>query len=335
MAFAFAFRREVFASLDVSYTAATSLPPSRRCRLNGALFDERLLVTWLAPLLETNLRAEPCETLNAADGSPSGAGGCSASITPKTTWPRKKGGMFVLIWKREEPPSNMHDVRAVAAPLALKLKWTTLFSHRFLAGKHINLLELESLICLLRRIARAGIRAKRLLVLVDSRVVLGAVSKGHSCSRAINFLLRKLGFWCLACDIALELVWVPTWANPADAPSRNKPIANWYASVPKLPSTPTAVLASAPALSELNLLCEPLSIAAQSAREHVRKLDSSGAFSCSELKPAYVDNEISQMTCADESNSMPSEVCQLCRERAKNDWRDAKTDGSADYPPHV
>ena len=118
----------------------------------------------------------------------------------------------------------MHDGRAAAAPLALKLEWTTLFSCRFLTGKHINLLELESLIGLLRRITRAGIRAKRLLVLVDSRVVLGAFSKGRSSSRKFNFLRRKLGFWCLACDIALELVWVPTWANPADAPSRNKPI---------------------------------------------------------------------------------------------------------------
>ena len=60
----------------------------------------------------------------------------------------------------------------------------------------------------------------RLMVLVDSRVVLGAVSKGRSSSRKSNFTLRKLVFLCLACDIALELVWVPTWANPADAPSR-------------------------------------------------------------------------------------------------------------------
>ena len=75
-AFALAFRREVFASLDVFHTAATSLPPSRRCRLNGALLVELLLVTGLAPSLETNLRAEPCETLYATD-----AGGSFASIT--------------------------------------------------------------------------------------------------------------------------------------------------------------------------------------------------------------------------------------------------------------
>ena len=41
-----------------------------------------------------------------------------------------------------------------------------------------------------------------------------AVKKKHSPSSAIstiNFLRRKFWFWCLACDVALELVWVPTW----------------------------------------------------------------------------------------------------------------------------
>ena len=57
---------------------------------------------------------------------------------------------------------------------------------------------LESLVCLLE-----GMRAQRFLVLVDSRVVLGAVTKGRSSSRKLHFLLRKLAFWCLAYDIAL------------------------------------------------------------------------------------------------------------------------------------
>ena len=181
-----------------------------------------------------------------------------------------------LHWKGQEPPA--------AAPLALKLKWTTLFSYRFLTGKHINLLELESLIVLLRRIAREGIPAQRLLVLVDSRVVLEAVSEGRSSSRKINFSLRKIRFWCLAWEIALELVWVHTWANLADAASPNKPIVSWYATLPKLPPSPTAVLASARALSELDLLREPLLTAAHTAGVHVRELESPGAFSCSEMK---------------------------------------------------
>ena len=61
----------------------------------------------------------------------------------------------------------MHDGRAAVAPLAMKFYWTTTFSHRFSKGKHINLVELESLIGLLRRVTREGVRAGWLLVLVD------------------------------------------------------------------------------------------------------------------------------------------------------------------------
>ena len=39
-AFAFACRREEFASIDVSNIAAATLAPCRRCRLIGALLDE-------------------------------------------------------------------------------------------------------------------------------------------------------------------------------------------------------------------------------------------------------------------------------------------------------
>ena len=67
-AFEFASRREVFASFDVSYTAAASSLACRRCRVNGAL-----LVTGFVSLLQTNLRANPSAKLNATDPSPSGA----------------------------------------------------------------------------------------------------------------------------------------------------------------------------------------------------------------------------------------------------------------------
>ena len=69
-----------------------------------------------------------------------------------------------LDWKGEEPPSNMHDGRATAAaPLALELHWATMCSYRFFRGDHINIVELESLISLLRRVTREGAHALELL----------------------------------------------------------------------------------------------------------------------------------------------------------------------------
>ena len=89
--------------------------------------------------------------------------------------------------------------------------------------------------------------------------------------------------------------------------------------------------ASAYALSELCLLHVPLSAAAQTAGEHVRELEFSGALSCSETKPTYVESETSQVIFVGESNSRPSNVWHLTRDSVKNDWRDEKTDGAADW----
>ena len=52
--------------------------------MKGALLDELLLVTGLAFLLQTNLRAKSCAKLYATDASPSGGGGGVASITQES-----------------------------------------------------------------------------------------------------------------------------------------------------------------------------------------------------------------------------------------------------------
>ena len=98
-AFALAFQREVFASFDVSYSAAVTLLPSRRCRVSGALLDELLLVIGLAPLLRTNLHLRVA---------------LAAALRPSYRRPgsllhdlaEEQGKRVRLDWKGEEPPSN-------------------------------------------------------------------------------------------------------------------------------------------------------------------------------------------------------------------------------------
>ena len=118
--------------------------------------------------------------------------------------------------------------------------------------------------------------------------------------------------------------WYPTWANPADAPSRNKPIESWYVSLPILPRPPTAVFASARALSELDLLREPLSAAAQTAGEHVQKLESSVAVNCSEVRPDYVE-DTPQVTNVSEKGYTTPDLRMLSHEDGKTRLRDERT----------
>ena len=119
-----------FARLDVSYTATATLPPSRRCRVNGALLNELLFVAWLVFLLETYLRAElarsstlqtPHQMVLAGAPRPSRR----RIGSPSTSWPKKRRTR-PLYWKGEEPPSNMHGGRAAVAPLALEMNWATI-----------------------------------------------------------------------------------------------------------------------------------------------------------------------------------------------------------------
>ena len=88
-----------------------------------------------------------------------------------------------------------------------------------------------------------------------------------------------------------------------------------YASLPKLPSPPTAVFASVHALAQLNLLREPLSAAALSTCEHVQTLESSGVFNCSgagllvvKMKPRGTTSEEGFSTSSSEQRLLPEKV---------------------------
>ena len=48
---------------------------------------------------------------------------------------------------------------------------------------------------------------------MDSRAVLGAVSKGRSSSRRLNFGVRWLAFECLSASLSIDLLRAPSWGN--------------------------------------------------------------------------------------------------------------------------
>ena len=131
--FDLAFRREVFASLDVPYTAATSLPPSRRCRLNGAFFQ------W-DKLAGRALRNTPrCRRISKRRWRllrVHCTGGLARLVR---CWPRRKGSMFALIGKAK-------IIRATCL-MYVQLRrflwsWSGPRCFRFFAGKRTNLLKL-------------------------------------------------------------------------------------------------------------------------------------------------------------------------------------------------
>ena len=58
--------------------------------------------------------------------------------------------------------------------------------------------------------------------MVDAKAVLGAASKGRSSSPSLLRVMRAIGAHCLAGDLLLRLLYVPSEHNPSDGASRGK-----------------------------------------------------------------------------------------------------------------
>ena len=78
------------------------------------------------------------------------------------------------------------------------------------APDHFHVLELTALTSLVKHLANRGARKQRILCYVDSRVVLGAASKGRSSSRRLNCGLRRIAFECLSASLSIDLLSVPS-----------------------------------------------------------------------------------------------------------------------------
>jgi ribonuclease HI len=100
--------------------------------------------------------------------------------------------------------------------------WRTIVSSRWRRPEHINVLELRALTTAVRWVLsfRQALNC-RLLVLCDSQVVVGAVTKGRSSSQLLLRRLRYLAAMALASGLRLTVRWVASADNPADGPSRN------------------------------------------------------------------------------------------------------------------
>ena len=101
----------------------------------------------------------------------------------------------------------------------------TIFSYRLTDDEHINLREARAVLFYLQWLLRSvGRRSRRVILLVDSKVTVGAMQKGRSGSAALNLLVRQAHCLCMAGGLRLHIVFIPTEHNPADYPSRGETI---------------------------------------------------------------------------------------------------------------
>ena len=75
------FRRPVFSTLDRVYHEGENLPGDVPFKMSRQCCNELLLLCLLAPTMQTDLRAEPCDALYMMDASPVAGGICKAAFS--------------------------------------------------------------------------------------------------------------------------------------------------------------------------------------------------------------------------------------------------------------
>ena len=133
-----------------------------------------------------------------------------------------------------KPPWWQNDERLKGASLLKHYNWKLAFALDSFDSAHINVKELRGVRLYIRRRARAAIfaqKGERLLILCDSKAATGAVNHGRSPSAIFNSSLRRMLPELLAADLYACVIWIPSEANPADPPSRRRPVWTWKVSV--------------------------------------------------------------------------------------------------------
>jgi hypothetical protein len=208
------------------------MPPVGEVRLAANVVDELLGATLCLTFAYTNIRADVHPTIIATDATTSKGGACQADVPVKlarvlhrraemrsehgySRWSDMESELLPTIMER--PSRDLNE-------LLCSLPWRSPRGFHFAVIKHINIQELRALNDEVFRAIDHGLRDCKLIVCIDSRVVVGCVAKGRSSAVQLNEHLRTLASTCACAGVQVRVVWVGTEYNPADAPSRNRPL---------------------------------------------------------------------------------------------------------------
>ena len=114
--------------------------------------------------------------------------------------------------------SGLEDV--LTNDLCAGLEWKVLDDWHWRFSVHINVLEAQSVLRLLKILARRG-GDQRVPVLIDSHVVRSCIARGRSSASSLRSVMKKIGAFSLAFGLYVGARFAPTRLNPADCPTRD------------------------------------------------------------------------------------------------------------------
>jgi hypothetical protein len=174
----------------------------------------------LAPLFFATLSVDWFHSVIACDASLTGQGICARKVSTIGKFAMAAGaaGSGILV-----EPDEGYEKSLNGALLGDRehSKWATIVSAPFVRSEHINCLELRSVQTALRWVVSSpDCINRRLLMLNDSQVSVGALTKGRSSAHLLLARLRPTCGLLLAAGIQLYVRWIKSELNPADEPSR-------------------------------------------------------------------------------------------------------------------
>lgn len=207
--------------------------PDADMELWPSVLDELSTAAALLPLLRVSLSAEWHGEVSCVDAGPDLGAVVTAPFPTslvaeagarglRSGWSTHRAGddmagdpAEALTESRGLPPEPIDDALLAHA----ERSWRVAYVQTWESVEHNNVGEMRVLVGALRRAARSA-SGKRVLLLTDSLVAMGALLKGRSSSWPLLRLCRVALATCLGSGLRFAIRYVPTWINPADAPSR-------------------------------------------------------------------------------------------------------------------
>ena len=235
-------RRRLMSLLEKVYSEPKGLTGRAVFRLSAELKDELLCCIALIPQAVVDLRAEGAPVIVASDASSSREAAVVADVPSAVTVELCRHGLQKGLWSRllkplealqrergeladeEQLPGGAYSSHPLWETFCRSVQFRAFGKVRKAkARRHINLGELRAALAAEARVGRLWPNS-RYVHLQDSQVSLACMVKGRSSSAALNATLRKslpdhLGF-----NIRPALGFVKTHLNPADDPTRLKPL---------------------------------------------------------------------------------------------------------------
>ena len=222
---------------------------SRRFDLWPSVRRELWMLLGLLPLLHARLDAPLFHRAVTSDASELAAGVVATPLTPvlrQRLWPLCSTRCHAVLqtqMQSDSPANLLYSSRlllsaAQRAELSIAEEvfrsfyddvsdapWSTIVSKAWRDPEHINALELRAVLLAVHWVLSfPSSLTRRVFLLVDSTVAFFSLWKGRSSSPQLLLILRKIGALLLASGVTLLPGWVPSEVNPADNPSRLRPM---------------------------------------------------------------------------------------------------------------